>query len=94
MQTWLALVVLGVGVLFAALGGLWAYMSATATPLHPNVQDVPSVIQSAPLPQWAEAVSQGRQIVRAGLIEQNLPGISVAVGVGGDLVWAEGPCVN
>jgi CubicO group peptidase (beta-lactamase class C family) len=35
-------------------------------------------------------VEQGRQIVRAGLTEQNLPGISVAVAVGGDIVWAEG----
>jgi CubicO group peptidase (beta-lactamase class C family) len=35
-------------------------------------------------------VEQGRQIVRAGLTEQNLPGLSVAVGVGGDIVWAEG----
>jgi CubicO group peptidase (beta-lactamase class C family) len=35
-------------------------------------------------------VEQGRQVVRAGLTEQNLPGLSVAVGVGGDIVWAEG----
>ena len=32
----------------------------------------------------------GRQIARAELIEQNLPGLSVAVGVDGDIVWAEG----
>jgi serine beta-lactamase-like protein LACTB, mitochondrial len=48
------------------------------------------VARSAPLPQWADAVGQGRQIVRAGLTEQNLPGLSVAVGIGGDIVWAEG----
>jgi CubicO group peptidase (beta-lactamase class C family) len=35
-------------------------------------------------------VGQGRQTVRAALTEQNLPGLSVAVGVGGDIVWAEG----
>jgi CubicO group peptidase (beta-lactamase class C family) len=35
-------------------------------------------------------VEQGRQVVRAGLIEQNLPGLSVAVGAGGGIVWAEG----
>ena len=28
--------------------------------------------------------------MRAGLSQQNLPGLSVAVGVGGDIVWAEG----
>ena len=65
-------------------------MNVTATPLHPNPQDVPSVTQSAPLPKWAGAVEQGRQLARAGLVEQNLPGLSVAVGVGGDIVWAEG----
>ena len=89
-ETWLALIVVAVGLLLAAILGLCVYMSATATPLHPNPQDVPSVTHSAPLPQWADAVEQGRQIVRAGLIEQNLPGLSVAVGAGGDIVWAEG----
>ena len=90
IPTWLALIVVAVGLLLAAILGLLAYMSATATPLHPNPQDVPSVTHSAPLPKWADAVEQGRQIVRAGLTEQNLPGLSVAVGAGGDIVWAEG----
>ena len=52
--------------------------------------DVPSVAHLAPLPAWAGAVEQGRQVVRAALIDQNLPGLSVAVGSGGDVVWAEG----
>jgi serine beta-lactamase-like protein LACTB, mitochondrial len=90
METWLALIVLAVGVVLAAILGLFAYMSTTATPLHPNPQDVSSVTRSAPLPKWADAVEQGRQIVRASLAEQNLPGLSVAVGAGGDIVWAEG----
>ena len=89
-QTWLALIVVAVGLLLAAILGLWGYMSATATPLHPDPQNVPSVTHSAPLRRWAEAVEQGRQIVRASLSEQNLPGLSVAVGAGGDIVWAEG----
>jgi serine beta-lactamase-like protein LACTB len=89
-ETWLALIVLAVGLLLAAIPGLWVYMSATATPLHANPQDVPSVTHSAPLQKWADAVEQGRQIVRGGLTEQNLPGLSVAVGVGGDIVWTEG----
>jgi CubicO group peptidase (beta-lactamase class C family) len=89
-ETWLALIFLAIGLIPAAFLGLWGYMSATATPLHPNPKDVPSVTQSAPLPKWADAVERGRQSVRAGLAGQNLPGLSVAVGVGGDLVWAEG----
>jgi len=89
-ETWVALIVVGVGLLVAAILGLFAYMSATATPLHPDLQSVPSVPQSAPSRQWAGAVERGRQIMRAGLTEQNLPALSVAVGVGGDIVWAEG----
>jgi serine beta-lactamase-like protein LACTB, mitochondrial len=89
IQTWLALIVAAIGLLVAAILGLWVYASATATPLHPAAQDVSSVTRSAPLPQWADAVAQGRQIARAGLTEQNLPGISVAVGAGGEIVWAE-----
>ena len=88
-ETWGALVVLAGGLLLAAILGLWAYVSTTP-PLYPNAQAVPSVTDSAPLPKWGDAVAQGRQIVRAALTEHSLPGLSVAVGAGGDIVWAEG----
>ncbi len=86
----LMLAVWASGLLGAAILGVWGFVSFTATPLHPDAMDVPSVTRSVPLPKWADAVEQGRQIVRANLIEQNLPGLSVAVGVGGEIVWAEG----
>jgi CubicO group peptidase (beta-lactamase class C family) len=89
-ETWLALIVVVIGLIPAAILGLWGYMSATATPLHPNVNDVPSVTRSAPPPTWAGTVEQARQIVRTALNERNVPGLSVAVGVDGDIVWAEG----
>jgi CubicO group peptidase (beta-lactamase class C family) len=89
-ETWLALFVLAIGLLIAGILGLWTYMGATATPLHPSTQGVPSVARSDPSPDWADAVGQARQIARADLTEQNLPGLSVAVGVGGVIVWAEG----
>jgi CubicO group peptidase (beta-lactamase class C family) len=90
METWLGLAVLAVGGLIAAILGLWAYMSITATPLHPDLQKVASVTSAAPSPTWTAAVERGRQIVRAGVVERNLPGVSVAVAVRGDIVWAEG----
>lgn len=90
IETWLALTVVAVGVLLAAFAGLHTYMTTTAETLHPDPQDVPSATHSSPSPQWADAVEQGRQVVRAGLSEQNLPGLSVAVGLGGEIVWAEG----
>jgi serine beta-lactamase-like protein LACTB, mitochondrial len=89
-ETSLALIVAAAGLLPAAIGGLYVYMSVTATRLHPDPKEVPSVTHSAPLPEWADAVERGRQIVRAGVVEQNLPGFSVAVGAGGEIVWAEG----
>jgi len=87
---WLALIVVALGLVPAAIAGLYMYMSVTATPLHPNVQDMPSVTGAAPPPKWADAVKQGRQIVRAALVEQNLPGLSIAVGTGSEIAWAEG----
>ena len=34
--------------------------------------------------------AEGRQTVRTSVAEQNLPGVSVAVGIDGVVVWAEG----
>jgi CubicO group peptidase (beta-lactamase class C family) len=70
--------------------GLFVYMNATMRPLHSDPNGVPSVTYSPSVPKWADAIAQGRQLARAGLLEQNLPGLSVAVGAGGELVWAEG----
>jgi CubicO group peptidase (beta-lactamase class C family) len=89
-QTWLALILVAFGLVPVAIMGLFVYMSAMATPLHPNPQDVTSVTHSDPLRQWDDAVEPARQIVRAHLTEHNLPGLSVAVGAGGEIVWAEG----
>jgi serine beta-lactamase-like protein LACTB len=48
------------------------------------------VTGSDPDRQWTGGVTEARLLVRATLAEQNLPGLSVAVGAGGDIVWAEG----
>jgi serine beta-lactamase-like protein LACTB len=88
-ETWLGLIVLGIGGVILAVGGLWVYMSATP-PLHPDAESVPSAAVQDPARQWATTVEQARQIARAGVAEQNLPGLSVAVGFGQEIVWAEG----
>jgi serine beta-lactamase-like protein LACTB, mitochondrial len=88
-ETVLVLLAAAVGLVLTFVVGLFAYISLTSTPLHPDVQKVPSVTRSAPPPGWAGAAEQGRQFARAGLTEQNLPGLSVAVGAGGEIVWAE-----
>ncbi len=90
LETWFTLGVLGIGLLVAAVLGLHLFMTTTATSLHPDPQGVPSATRSAPSPEWTDSVERARQIARAGISEQNLPGLSVAVGVGGEIVWAEG----
>lgn len=87
---WIWLLVIGAGLLFALIFGLPMYMRSTATRFFPEPQGVPSVSHSDVSAQWAPAVARSRDIVREGLSAQNLPGISVAVGVGGEIVWAEG----
>jgi serine beta-lactamase-like protein LACTB len=90
IETWLTLGVAGVGLILLGVAGLWVYVSATSKPLHPNARDVPSTSESAPSSKWAGAVEQARQLARAALSEQNLPGLSVAVAAGDEIVWAEG----
>ncbi len=90
VPTWLLLIILGIGGLITFVVGLFAYVSLTATPLHPNVKDIPSALRATPLPRWAGTADEARQIVRAVVKAQNLPGASVAVGIAGDIVWAEG----
>lgn len=90
LQTWLAVIVIGIGLLILGVAGLFVYMSNTAVPLHPGAHDVPISPQGTPAAEWTTAAAQARHIVLAGIVEQNLPGVSVAVGVGSELVWAEG----
>jgi serine beta-lactamase-like protein LACTB, mitochondrial len=85
-ELWLALVVLAI----AAIPGLWVYNSATAPTLHPNPQTVPATVALVPPEDWSSAVKAAQQRVRVSLSERNLPGLSVAVGIGGEVVWAEG----
>lgn len=90
IQTWLALGVVGVGLLGVALAGMFVFMSATAETLHPQANEIPSSVASPPSADWMPAVDRARAAVRAHLTEWNLPGMSVAVGAEGRLVWAEG----
>ena len=100
LPAWAALTALAVGVLIAALAAFLIHAVVVAGPLFAQPQDVPSVIDSAPSPQYAATVEGARELVRATIQEQNLPGVSVAVGAGlpagplskegGRIIWAEG----
>ena len=90
IPTWVSLILLGVGLLAVGIPGLFVYMRLTATKVHPDSQSIPSLANSPPLAKWAGASEQSRQIVRASMSENNLAGLSVAAGIDGEIVWAEG----
>jgi serine beta-lactamase-like protein LACTB len=90
LRSLLILGAIGLGLIPVFVVSLFTYMNATKTPLHPVLTDVPSVAASAPSPAWAAAVTEAREAALTGLVTQNLPGLSVAVGVGGEIIWSEG----
>src|SRR4051812_9608752 len=87
---WAIGIVLVPGLIALFVAGLWTFMTVTATPIHPKPDAVPSVLASPPPQAWNDAVTSAQQIARATLAKENWPGLSIAVGVHGDLVWAEG----
>ncbi len=90
LPMWAARTALAVGVTVAAFAAFLTHAVAVAAPLFPQSQEVPSVVDAAPSAHYAAAVERARELVRAAVLEQNLPGVSVAVGAGGTVVWAEG----
>jgi hypothetical protein len=74
-----------------AIAAMVLYVAnADDAPLFPRSQAVPSIVGPATSPQYATAVERAREFVRSAVLEQNLPGVSVAVGAGGTVAWAEG----
>ena len=90
LPIWVGRTALTVGVLIAAFAAFLTHAVTVAAPLFAQPPDVPSVSKSAPSPQWAAAVDRARSMVRAAIAEQNLPGVSIAIGMGVGIVWAEG----
>jgi CubicO group peptidase (beta-lactamase class C family) len=89
LKTAFAVFAAAIGLVLAFVAGLFIYVNATARPLHPDAQAVPSVARQAPAPKWGGAVDEARKALRTGVSVQNLPGLSIAVAVGGEIVWAE-----
>jgi hypothetical protein len=90
LPIWAGRTALAVGVVIAACAALLTHAVTVAAPLFAQPMDVPSVSASAPSPQWAAAVDRARSMVREAIVEENLPGVSIAVGVDAGIVWAEG----
>ncbi len=100
LPIWAGRTALAVGVVVAAFAAFLTHAVTVAAPLFDGPPDVPSAIDAAASPHDAAVVERARELVRAAVLEQNLPGVSVAVGTGGPaaalakeggtIVWAEG----
>ena len=90
LPMWAARTALAIGVAVAAFAAFLTHGVAATAALFPPSEEVPSVIGPVPSPRYAAAVGKARELVRAAVLAQNLPGVSVAVGAGGTVVWAEG----
>jgi hypothetical protein len=87
----LGFVVLGLAIAIAAV--VLVREVSAAKPLFAQATDVPSAGASASSPEWAATIDRARPMVRAAIVAQNLPGVSIAVGTGGgsaNILWAEG----
>ena len=90
LPRWAARTALAVGGVVAAFAAFLTHSVTVTAPLFAQSQQVPSVAGPAPAPQYTATVERARGLVRAAILDQNLPGVSVAVGAGGSVVWAEG----
>jgi CubicO group peptidase (beta-lactamase class C family) len=76
-------------VLGLVVGGRALWVGAKL-PVHENAAAVPSTVAGVPSDKYAGPVEESRRLARALVAGHNLPGLSVAVAVDGEIVWAEG----
>jgi len=55
-----------------------------------DADSIPAEAAAAPPVEYGDAIDEGRRLARAFVADENLSGLSVAVAVGGGIVWAEG----
>lgn len=90
LPTWAARTAIAVGMVAAVFAALLTRSVAASVPLFAQPSDVTSVVGAAPSAPFMSAVERARELARTAVLEQNLAGVSVAVGAAGALVWAEG----
>jgi CubicO group peptidase (beta-lactamase class C family) len=82
-----------VAILLAAaillVGGAALYFAATML-VHRDAASVPSSAAPLPAGRYSGAVEEARRLARSLVVDENLPGLSVAVAQDGRIVWAEG----
>ena len=72
-------------------GGVALIVSTTEQPLYTDPAAIPSAAAAEPEDRYSAAVEEARRLARALMVkEEYLPALSIAVGVDGRIVWAEG----
>jgi serine beta-lactamase-like protein LACTB, mitochondrial len=82
-----ALGVLLAVVLVVAGGAVWLVSTKS---VHEDPATVPSTVAAARSDRYAGSLEESRRLARALIARDNLPGLSVAVAVDGEIAWAEG----
>ncbi len=72
----------------AGAGGMW--FVSTIDPPHTDPAAVPSSAAAPPDPRYARAAGEAGRLVRGLIVEEHLPGVSIAVAVDGQVVWTGG----
>ena len=85
----LATLVAGAAVVLVVGAGV-LYFGSTVIPVHTTPAAIPSAAADVDAGRYVPAVDEARRLARALLVEDNLPGLSVAVAVDGAIVWTEG----
>jgi len=65
-------------------------LAACTLTVHDDPSALHSEIDEPPAAEHVDAVERARPVVRAFVVEENLPGLSLAVAMDGEIVWAEG----
>lgn len=81
---------LAAGAVIGASAAFLAQQAAGPAPVFAPSQELPSAIGVAPPPRHVAATGRARALAREAIQAQNLPGVSVAVGDGEAVIWAEG----
>jgi CubicO group peptidase (beta-lactamase class C family) len=87
---WQAEAALAVLLAVIMLGSGALYFSCIPDHVHTDPAAIKSTAASVNVEPPATAVEEARRLARALLVDDNLPGLSVAVAVDGAIVWAEG----
>jgi serine beta-lactamase-like protein LACTB, mitochondrial len=75
-----------IGLIFLVSLAMWVWVTMPADRLP---EELPSNVLAPPSSSYGDAVEKGRSVARSLTAEEKLPGLSLAVAVNGEIVWAE-----